>query len=651
VNPYAWIPWYYSKEMMAYYTIPREEGEPAPPHIYDIAFRAYNDMASHGKDQSIIISGESGAGKTEATKQCMVLFAAVNTSNRRAGNGQGGGGGGGDGHVDIEQRILSANPVLEAFGNACTVRNNNSSRFGKWMEIHFRAAAPIPSAAAARRSSFSLAPPATTGAGAGAGAGTGGGGGGGGSSPTFRICGCKTVNYLLEKSRVVGQAPFERNYHVLYHLCAAAGDDAILRDRLRLPPAPALRFLRCDSDDDADIAATAAAAAAAAAASRSHPQQQFEHRGRSQRDAGSAEAFLDLQQRFAALGFEHDEVSQVWDALAVVLHLGDVRFAACERDGSDCCEVVEGGAGAEAGGRRAVRECERLAGLLPGGGRAVDGEDTYDSDEPEGGADGDSPLAEALCWRIVTARGDTLRMPHTTEQAEEATRALAKTAYSLLFDWLVQRVNALTEQALQAEQSAAAAAAATTASGSGSPDHGSRSRRPPATSPHLLKTQSAPAASQSGGCGGGGGYGGSGGYGAGGGADGSEAKRTIGVLDIFGFEIFESNSFEQLCINYCNEKLQQHFNTHTFKTEEELYVVEMVAYTPTNFIDNQDVLDLFERRPNGLLPLLDDHCRMPKGSDESYANKAMQLHDSSLPRSFEAGNRGAGPSRFSVDRR
>ena len=527
VNPYAWIPWYYSKEMMAYYTIPREEGEPAPPHIYDIAFRAYNDMASHGKDQSIIISGESGAGKTEATKQCMVLFAAVNTSNRRAGNGQGGGGGGGDGHVDIEQRILSANPVLEAFGNACTVRNNNSSRFGKWMEIHFRAAA-----------------------------------------------------------------------------------------------------------------------------SRSHPQQQFEHRGRSQRDAGSAEAFLDLQQRFAALGFEHDDVSQVWDALAVVLHLGDVRFAACERDGSDCCEVVEGGAGAEAGGRRAVRECERLAGLLPGGGRAVDGEDTYDSDEPEGGADGDSPLAEALCWRIVTARGDTLRMPHTTEQAEEATRALAKTAYSLLFDWLVQRVNALTEQALQAEQSAAAAAAAAaTASGSGSPDHGSRSRRPPATPPHLLKMQSAPAAPQSGGCGGGGGYGGSGGYGAGGGADGSEAKRTIGVLDIFGFEIFESNSFEQLCINYCNEKLQQHFNTHTFKTEEELYVVEMVAYTPTNFIDNQDVLDLFERRPNGLLPLLDDHCRMPKGSDESYANKAMQLHDSSLPRSFEAGNRGAGPSRFSVDRR
>lgn len=100
----------------------------------------------------------------------------------------------------------------------------------------------------------------------------------------------------------------------------------------------------------------------------------------------------------------------------------------------------------------------------------------------------------------------------------------------------------------------------------------------------------------------------------------------IGVLDIFGFEIFENNSFEQLCINFCNEKLQQHFNKHTFKEEEELYRTEGVDYTPVEFIDNQPVLNLIEKKPKGILVMLDEEITAPKGSDERFLSKIMTHH-------------------------
>jgi hypothetical protein len=105
-----------------------------------------------------------------------------------------------------------------------------------------------------------------------------------------------------------------------------------------------------------------------------------------------------------------------------------------------------------------------------------------------------------------------------------------------------------------------------------------------------------------------------------------ERGHFIGVLDIFGFEIFENNSFEQLCINFCNEKLQQHFNQHTFKEEEELYRTEGVEYEPVAFIDNQPVLNLIEKKPKGILVMLDEEITAPKGSDERFLSKIMSLH-------------------------
>jgi len=104
------------------------------------------------------------------------------------------------------------------------------------------------------------------------------------------------------------------------------------------------------------------------------------------------------------------------------------------------------------------------------------------------------------------------------------------------------------------------------------------------------------------------------------------SRNVIGVLDIFGFEIFELNSFEQLCINYCNEKLQQHFNTFVFKAEEKCYQSEGIDYAEVKFVDNQDVLDLIEKRPRGLLVMLDDEIKVPKGNDKSYLRKINKAH-------------------------
>ena len=156
INPYKRLPLYTPQVIDEYM---KRGNRKLDPHIYMIADDSFRNMRESMSGPSIVISGESGAGKTECTKQCLQYLAEIAGSS-----------------TNVEQRILLANPILEAFGNAKTVRNNNSSRFGKYVEIFFD-----------NRSS---------------------------------ICGASNTNYLLEKSRVVMQAPNERNYHVFYQLIA-----------------------------------------------------------------------------------------------------------------------------------------------------------------------------------------------------------------------------------------------------------------------------------------------------------------------------------------------------------------------------------------------------------------------------------------------
>lgn len=172
INPYQLLPLYGATIVQQYRDASLNKEIKLDPHVYSIAAEAYvnlYDDAIKQKSQAIIISGESGAGKTEATKTVLQYLSEV------AGSTDG-----------VEQLILQTNAILEQFGNAKTLRNNNSSRFGKWQEVYFD-----------QDPSHSL---------------------------SGKILSCRIINYLLEKSRVVYQSKDERNYHVLYSLCAGLDD-------------------------------------------------------------------------------------------------------------------------------------------------------------------------------------------------------------------------------------------------------------------------------------------------------------------------------------------------------------------------------------------------------------------------------------------
>lgn len=147
---------------------------------------AYSRLRSHNKSQSIIVGGESGAGKTECTKILLQYLAYV--AGEKTGN---------QNDIKVENQILQANVLLEAFGNAKTVRNNNSSRYGKFIQILF--------------------------------------------DSNYRITGSLVTNYLLEKSRIVFQEPNERNYHIFFHFCAA--ENTIYKEKFFMKPATQFKYL------------------------------------------------------------------------------------------------------------------------------------------------------------------------------------------------------------------------------------------------------------------------------------------------------------------------------------------------------------------------------------------------------------------------
>ncbi|XP_030632394.1 myosin heavy chain, fast skeletal muscle-like [Chanos chanos] len=166
VNPYKWLPVYDSAVVTAYRGKKRVE---APPHIFSISDNAYQFMLTDRENQSILITGESGAGKTVNTKRVIQYFATIAVSGQKkaepvAGKMQG----------SLEDQIIAANPLLEAYGNAKTVRNDNSSRFGKFIRIHF--------------------------------------------GTTGKLASADIETYLLEKSRVTFQLSAERSYHIFYQL-------------------------------------------------------------------------------------------------------------------------------------------------------------------------------------------------------------------------------------------------------------------------------------------------------------------------------------------------------------------------------------------------------------------------------------------------
>jgi myosin heavy subunit len=474
---------FYSESVMMRYRMSDNFSE-EDPHLFQVADRAYRAMMDsvhtipHLEDndpdhvvnspsklgvapgqvlnQSIIISGESGAGKTEATKYIMQYLARITKKKGRWSVDQEAPFLSPDGKAvaALEDRVLSSNPLLETFGNAQTLRNDNSSRFGKFIHINF-------------------------------------------STDTGIIVGAQISNYLLEKTRITTQIEGERNYHIFYQLFSGSGPEQLLELGLD-EGTSAFRYL----------------------GNRSFP--------KNEKDSAD---FSETLSCLSMVGLASEEQSVVVRMVAAVLHLGNISFM--ETESEDHSAVVSEGS------RRSLRKACELLGL------------------------DDGVVSEAILTKLLNVNGKIIKKSSTVAMAEDKRDALAKMTYSCLFVWLVKSINRKLRQ------------------------H------------ECIK-----------------------------GYMGDNKTGFIGVLDIYGFECFDVNGYEQLLINYCNEKLQRHFNRHLFEVEQNLYSSEGVDWTYITFNDNRPCLELIEGGSGvvGILNTLDDSYAGMGSNGEKEVKFVAQLH-------------------------
>ncbi|VDM36765.1 unnamed protein product [Toxocara canis] len=456
INPYEQI-----RDLYSSTTIKKYQGKSLgqlPPHIFAIADKAYRDMRRFGDSQSIIVSGESGAGKTESQKY--ILRYLCESWGSTAGH--------------IQDRILETNPILEAFGNAKTLRNNNSSRFGKFVEIHF--------------------------------------------GKKHTVGGGYVSHYLLEKSRICQQQSGERNYHIFYQLIAGADAELARSEAVD-------NFLRALL-----------------------PLQEYQKSEGIRRQKGDLQDavvddyadFQKLRSGLLSIGLSSKDSENVFQVVAALLHLGNVEFVENAND----CKVESICFSPEKLNLKVdvwwMRKRRILFGLLP---------HCLELKKPSYGVDS----FHVSCSPKWAIRAQSLgKVPLKIHEAAAARDALAKAVYSKLFDSIVARIN----KCIPFEDSIS----------------------------------------------------------------------YIGVLDIAGFEFFTLNSFEQFCINYCNEKLQQFFNNRILKQEQELYEKEELHVPHIDYCDNQDCIDLFEQRPSGLLDMLDEEARLPRPTPQHFTTAIHQQH-------------------------
>ncbi|CAG8432949.1 9867_t:CDS:10 [Diversispora eburnea] len=386
VNPFKDLGIYTDEILKSYVGKNRLE---MPPHVYAVAESAYYSMNSYKENQCIIISGESGAGKTEAAKRIMQYIATV--SGERSSSIK-----------EIKDMVLATNPLLESFGCAKTLRNNNSSRHG----------------------------------------------------------------------RVVGQIENERNFHIFYQFTKAASDEYRTQFGIEGPES----YLYTNKSGCLDDAMN-------------------------------------------VIGLTQDEQIDIFRMLSIVLWLGNVTF----EDGDDGGSVITD---------------ENVTNFI-----------AYIM---EVDADTLNKVLTSRTLEVGGRRTSVFDVPLNPVQALAVRDALAKAIYNNLFEWIVERINSAL-----------------------------RSR--------------------------------------------TTSSYVIGVLDIYGFEIFDENSFEQLCINYVNEKLQQIFIELTLKTEQEEYVREKIKWTPISFFNNKVVCDLIEeKRPPGIFAALNDACATAHADSDAADNSFVQ---------------------------
>ncbi|KAM8865234.1 unconventional myosin-Ih [Synchiropus picturatus] len=411
VNPYKELSIYNKKQMDLYMGVNFFE---LPPHIYALADNAYHTMLAELSNHFILISGESGAGKTEASKKILQYYAVSCPSTTLLDT--------------VRDKMLMSNPVLEAFGNAKTLKNDNSSRFGKYMDIQFNSEGDA--------------------------------------------VGGHILNYLLEKSRVVHQNHGERNFHIFYQL-VDGGDEELLQ---RLGLERDCGHYNYLTQGECAIVPS----------------------------INDKNDWKSVKNALQIIDIDETNRNNLFEIIASVLHLGNVHF---ESDAKGHTILNNNNAD--------VRWVSNLLGV-----------DNY-------------RLQEGLTYRKIEAKQDQVLSPFSIDHAVYARDALAKAIYGHTFTWLVNRINESLEN-----------------------------------------------------------------------TDASR-KTVIGLLDIYGFEVFYVNSFEQFCINYCNEKLQQLFIQLTLKSEQEEYEAEDIEWEPVQFFNNKIICDLVEEKHRGIISILDEECLRP----------------------------------------
>ncbi|KAH9255125.1 hypothetical protein BASA81_006884 [Batrachochytrium salamandrivorans] len=419
VNPYTSISNLYSAQTLNKYV--GKKMYENPPHVFAVAEKAYRSMVLNHSTEAVVITGESGSGKTENSKHVLGYIAGL-SSNQKSSNAV----------QRIKSQLLESNPMLEAFGNAKTVRNDNSSRFGKYMSILFKYGDP-----------------------------TGG----------------KITVYLLEKARVVSQLDTERNFHSFYQLLAGAGSD--VKSKLQLQGAGDYRYTKgCVS---------------------------VKHMNDSQE-------FQETCKAMEVCGIQGEDQSNVWRVVAAVLHMGNLEF---QDAGKQSSKVKSG--------TSTLNNCAQQLGVSV------------------------SDLELCLTKRTITTGTESVQKLLDVENAAHARDALAKSLYGKLFLWLVLRAN------------------------------------------ETMHT--------------------------------TEFVSSIGVLDIFGFEILQSNGFEQLCINYTNEKLHQLFVEQTLKGEQLVYNAEGIPWEKVDYVDNTQFIGMIEATRGGMFALINEESIFPQGTDQSLFSK------------------------------
>ncbi|CEF60973.1 Myosin heavy chain [Strongyloides ratti] len=440
INPYKRLPIYTDSVARMFMGKRRTE---MPPHLFAVSDEAYRNMLQNHENQSMLITGESGAGKTENTKKVIAYFAAVGASQQETADALSGVVTVPDTKkVTLEDQIVQTNPVLEAFGNAKTVRNNNSSRFGKFIRIHF--------------------------------------------SKKGRVASCDIEHYLLEKSRVIRQAPGERCYHIFYQIFSDFQPDLKKKLLLNKPLKDYWFVAQAELTIDG---------------------------------INDKEEFQLTDEAFDILNFSKEEKANVYRLCAAMMHMGNMKFKQRPREEQ-----------AETDGTEDAENAAKMYG--------IEVED----------------FLKAFLRPRVKVGNEWVNKGQTMDQVYWAIGAMAKGLYARIFHWLVHKCNMTLDQ------------------------------------------------------------------------QGISRDHFIGVLDIAGFEIFDFNSFEQLWINFVNEKLQQFFNHHMFVLEQEEYKKEQIDWTFIDFgLDLAACIELIEK-PMGIIAMLDEECIVPKATDITLAQKLIEQH-------------------------